>query len=855
MKVDLDDLSSDDELSFHTGLGFKKPKVNHEEEYEMEIEIPKFKIPQSQPQRARLNLFQEDFEQTPKPQVQDTPNNQHHRIYKEYQRNQAFANFQKSNASLLSNVEKGVTVKIFDKNMPKNEKLNETEYKIKQKRSVQFNLENNVVHPIVKHEEEYLTLAEKLHLSSNIRRAWQLYRIDSDSEVEAQDDQSDDSIVQVVSSTPSHKPKGILKKKLQVFKEEEGKKTITVEQVAFKDSRNKKNLSQREKKTLEKRVEEHDYGVGLKFLQKLGYKYGEGLGANKQGILEPVIAVKKQSFTGEGVQEYQQQDEEEEQENNQTQENKQKPFFQSKKLNKYEKQWRKKQNKEDGQVTVNIRKEEVMNLDRNHIMGNLIKENQNSNKYKIIDMTGSDINDYLNQTQDAQVYSNKAVREYLKEVQELTWSVKTILEKRLGKWENNEQSIKKEKDKMIILEHEKQEELMQFTQWNDSVKRKEDFLNYLKFFKDDDILISNDKFHIFTKFEECFRKFSDQFIQFNLIGLLVKNAEQEIKVLTSKWKGPITNLDILEYEFQLISDVITLAKDVYIKKKSQNLSKYAEQLDVFIINNSISTSDLNTLKRFIGLLIAPILIRLRNYLSVAFDPTQENYLIDFLGLWMKDLALVETDETGVNQFQSIRLLDQQVQKDIMCIVMSKLKLKIQEWNLNSKISLHQWLQPWITSKLNSKELLEEVEKKLKQLKFTDKDDFGFSVLQPWAIHLGENWKNLLYMSVLPKMLFCIHNLEINPQNQNVQPIKEIFKWMDEIEPFIEMIFQPLIEKLSRTLENWILQLGSKEEMNKQADYSQLSRWLDGWERFLMKRVIQKVYKFETQFNSMKQKII
>lgn len=31
-------------------------------------------------------------------------------------------------------------------------------------------------------------------------------------------------------------------------------------------------------------------------------------------------------------------------------------------------------------------------------MGNLIKENPNSNKYKIIDMTGSDINDYLNKT-------------------------------------------------------------------------------------------------------------------------------------------------------------------------------------------------------------------------------------------------------------------------------------------------------------------------------------------------------------------------------------------------------------------------------------------------------------------------
>ncbi|CAD8107998.1 unnamed protein product [Paramecium sonneborni] len=839
MKVDLDNLSSDDELPLHTGLGFKKSKINNDKEQSLKMEMEK------PYQRARLNLFQEEFEQTPKQLIQETQNNQNQYLYKEFQRSQAFANFQKSNASLLSNVDKGVTVKIFDKNMPKNKQVNETEYRIKQKRSVQFNLENNVIHPIFKHEFEYLTLAEKLHLSNNIRRSWQLYKINSDSEVEAQDEESEDSIINIVSEVSDPQPKSILRKKPQIFKEDDDtKKTITVESVVFKDNKNKKNLTQREKKTLEKRVEDHDYGVGLKLLQKQGYKYGEGLGANKQGILEPVSAVKKQSFTGQGIQEYEYQEEQDDKEQI-NQENKKKTLFESKKLNKYEKQWRKKQNKLVEQPSIQYKKEEVQNLDRNHIMGNLIKENISNNNYKIIDMTSQDINDYLNKSQDIQVLNNSKVREYLKEVQELTWSVQKLLEKRLAKWENNDQSIKKEKDKIIILEHEKKEEIIQFTQWNNSVKRKEDFLNYLKFFKEDDVIISNDQFPIFAKFEECFRKFSDQFIQFNLIGLLVKNAEQEIKEMTIKWKGPLTKIDILYNEHQLISKVINLAKDVYIQKKSQNLSKYAEQLDVFIINNQISTSDLNTLKRFIGILISPIIIRLRNYISTIYDPSSENNLVDFLELWIQDLAQVETDETGLYQFQTIRIFDEQVQKDIMGIVMSKLKLKIQEWNLNSKISLHQWLQPWINSKLNNKDLIEEVEKKLKQLKFNDRDDFGFSILQPWAQNLGENWKNLLYMQVLPKMLFCLHNLEINPQNQNVQPIREIYKWMDEIEPYIEMIFQPLIEKLNITLENWIKQEGNRDEMNK---------WLEGWERFLMKRVIQKVYKFQSLFNSMKQKI-
>ena len=41
------------------------------------------------------------------------------------------------------------------------------------------------------------------------------------------------------------------------------------------------NKTYREKKNLEKRVDEHYYEVGLKLLQKFGFNYGEGLGVNK----------------------------------------------------------------------------------------------------------------------------------------------------------------------------------------------------------------------------------------------------------------------------------------------------------------------------------------------------------------------------------------------------------------------------------------------------------------------------------------------------------------------------------------------------------------------------------------------
>lgn len=58
--------------------------------------------------------------------------------------------------------------------------------------------------------------------------------------------------------------------------------------------------------------------------------------------------------------------------------------------------------------------------------------------------------------------------------------------------------------------------------------------------------------------------------------------------------------------------------------------------------------------------------------------------------------------------------------------------------------------------------MSEVELKLKSFKFSEKEDFGYSTLHPWSKVLGDKWNSLLLKSVIPKMLFSLSNLEINP---------------------------------------------------------------------------------------------
>ncbi|CAD8207482.1 unnamed protein product [Paramecium octaurelia] len=205
--------------------------------------------------------------------------------HKVFRKNQAFSNFIKHHTPLSSQFEKGVTIKMIKHNRQGQDR----DENIKNMKSVQFNLLNNCIYVIVKHPNEYLSLKEKFNLQRRIQNYARKSRFDSTSEQDDDDIEEKHSIVEIVAKELTQQPKSILKKQMQEFKHEADD---------HEDYFKNKGLTCREIKNLEKKVTEHDYGVGLQLLKKLGFKYGEGLGINRQGILEPVIPVKKQVFTG-----------------------------------------------------------------------------------------------------------------------------------------------------------------------------------------------------------------------------------------------------------------------------------------------------------------------------------------------------------------------------------------------------------------------------------------------------------------------------------------------------------------------------------------------------------------------------
>ncbi|CAD8107506.1 unnamed protein product [Paramecium sonneborni] len=216
------------------------------------------------------------------------------------------------------------------------------------------------------------------------------------------------------------------------------------------------------------------------------------------------------------------------------------------------KKMEKKQNKQNEQPEIQNKKEEVINLDRNHILGKLIKQNiNNNNNYKIIDMTGSDINDYLNKTQDK--FKNQ-LGQY-NEFQKSVWGNGKITNevqkkrriKQLFKNMKNKKNQHNLHNGIILLKVKKIFQIIQ------------NILKKMMY----QFLMNN--FQSLLNLKNVLEK--QGFILFNLISLLVIYTEQEIQILTVNWKGSQEKMDILFNEYEMISKVINLAKDVYIQKK------------------------------------------------------------------------------------------------------------------------------------------------------------------------------------------------------------------------------------------------------------------------------------------------
>ncbi|CAK57784.1 unnamed protein product (macronuclear) [Paramecium tetraurelia] len=727
--------------------------------------------------QQKLNLIQEPNIQT----QEENPSNKLKDIHKEYRKNQAFSNFIKCHVPLFSQVEKGVTVKMINHNI---EAQNSDANKLGKVKTVQFNLQNNYLHSIVKHPSEYLTLNEKFNLQRSIQQYAMQNRFDSTSEEEDDDVEDQHSVIEIVVKELTQQPKSILKKQPKEFKHETDDD---------EDYYQNKGLSFKEIRNLEKKVKEHDYGVGLELLQKLGFKYGEGLGINRQGILEPVIPVKKQVFTG-------------------TQSNQNKA------------------NEED----------QVWLYDQPY-------ETKNTKKADKIWRKRNQTDNQQNSSSSYQLNSkDNIIQEYLDEVKELAQSVQHLLFNKLSKYEITEQIIQQKRDQTIKLEIEKEKILSNLEKQKESIRKKESFQKYLLFFQDDEVQISNEPFPLYEKFLECFIKHPDMFIQFNLIDVLIKQGVEDITENTRNWEGPHT--DILENEFKYINKIVYLGKDVFIQQQQMATTSNSKDQKILIIDNVISENDFLNLETIVDILVNPIKQKLINYIHTKYDPCSDNLLLEMLKLWTTDIQSIEIEEFQGQKVEQLKLFNARIIENISNLLVPKLLQTISNWSINDSFQLHKIILPWMSSRFNNQELSDLLIEKLLSIDLDNQPDFGLSVLSPWSKLRDIQWNQILEKQVIPKMISYMSSLDAT----NFDDIKRILQHFEHIQDYAETLFEPLMEKIKQHVS---LRMEENVSCRDPGIHQSILEWLNGWELILQDQVLSKSNLLSAKFKLIKEKLI
>ncbi|CAK66791.1 unnamed protein product (macronuclear) [Paramecium tetraurelia] len=704
---------------------------------------------------------------------QDDPPIQLSDTHKVFRKNQAFSNFIKHHTSPPFQVEKGVTIKMIKHHIQEQNR----DENMKNVKSVQFNLLNNCIYAIVKHPNEYLSQKEKFNLSRRIQKYAIQNRFDSTSEKDEDQIEEQHSIIEIVVNELAQQPRSILKKQMQEFKHEADDEG---------DYFQNKGLTSREIRNLEKKVKEHDYGVGLQLLQKLGFKYGEGLGINRQGILEPVIPVKKQVFTG--------------------------SLQNHNKVNEEDLIWQ-----YDNQ-----------------------KENKNARKLHKLWRKRNQID--IQQDQEPAIIQSKVNADlgYLGEVSELTQSVQHLL---LTKQMNEQQNIS--------IENKKEKTLNKLEKHMEITKKNQSFKKYLLFFQEDDIKIQDQSFTLFQKFSDCFNKHPDLFIQFNLIDVLIQQGGQEIAQISKSWEGPKT--DILENEFKLIYKIVNLGKDVIIYLKSQAIS--SNHQDSIFDDNMMAATNIINLQNIIDILIHPISQQLEYYICTHYDPKKENLLFEMLKLWSTDIVSIESDQIE----ERIQLFNSKTISKLSNLVIPKLKSTISNWNnRDNSIQLHKVLLPWIDSQFSNQDLSDQLIDKLMDIDLGDQPDFGFSILSPWSKLQGTQWNLILEKQIITKMGRFIKDLDVQ---SNFELANRILYYFDYIQDKIEVLFQPLIDKLNQHVRSRILENRNCKDLEVHKEIFQyifvnyLNRWLNDWELILQEKVLNKVQVLSKNFNLIKRMLV
>ncbi|KAL0406385.1 UNVERIFIED_CONTAM: Septin and tuftelin-interacting protein 11 [Sesamum latifolium] len=468
--------------------------------------------------------------------------------------------------------------------------------------------------------------------------------------------------------------------------------------------------------------EKHTKGIGMKLLEKMGYK-GGGLGKNEQGILAPIEAKMRPKNMGMGFNDYKEATRPALQE---LDEKSLRPPSQALEGHSREKLWSKQAQKKKVYITA----EEL--LAQKQEQGLEVVQ-------KVFDMRGPQVRVLTNLEN---LNAEDKARENDVPMPELQHNVRLIVDLAELDIQKLDRDLRNERETVVALQKENEKLQKEAHQQKQQLQNMEEIVSVLDQIGEESSSGTLTLESLAKSFMDLQTRFSDDYTLCNLSCIACSYALPLFIRIFQGW-------DPLQSPTHGV-EVVSLWKTLLQGKNSLNFSVAASpymQLLMEVVFPAVRISGTNSWQ--------------------ARDPEP---MLRFLESWEELLPP-----------PALQLI-------LDTVVMPKISAAVDSWDPRTEtIPIHSWIHPWLPL-------------------------------------LGHNWEQLMVRYIIPKLLAVMHDLQINPANQNLDQFYWVRTWVTSV-PTHHMLqlMDVFFNKWQEVLYHWLC---------SKPDFEEVTKWYLGWKELL-----------------------